>query len=260
MRFPVPALSLALLLASPLQVLAASNPIPGVGIVVKRPPGTSTALVVPGGFFGGGSAAFAGGVGLEGSCSHQCGGCDSDCGGGPPDGRIDYAADTAAGPFDTSLSAMTLYSVEPIAVGSSFFDVFVTLSGPGPLPDDPIPGIIVTAEGQELDTGSSALVQSGSVDLHATITFADHATGIAAGSSLEQDLHLALQEAALPIARVADGTATGHIVLGGNGATVTPFTYASAGGGLSLRLLSLEPGAPVPARAKSWGQVKAVHR
>jgi hypothetical protein len=216
--------------------------------------------VVPGGFFGSGSAPFSGDVGFEGRCSYQCGGCDSDCGGGPPDGRIDYSTDSSSGPFDASLTAMTLYSVDPIAVGGSFFDVFITISGPGPLADDPIPGTVAIPPGASLDLGGASTVASSSVDLHATMTFADHVTGVAAGSALEQDLHLTLQDAALPIARVADGTTAGHIVLGGTGATVTPFTYASAGGEWSLRLLSLEPGAPVPARAKSWGAVKTMYR
>jgi len=260
MRFRAAVLSLAVLIVLPVQVLASSNPIPGVGIVVKRPPGSSTAFVLPGGFFGIGSPPFSGSVGLQGRCSNECGGCDSDCGGGPPEGRIDYAADGSAGPFDQSMTAMTLYSVAPIAVGGSSFDVFVTISGPGPLSDDPIPGTLAIPSGASLGVGELSSVSSSSLDLHATITFADHATGIAAGSSLEKDVHLTLQDSALPIARMADGTAAGHIVLGGNGATVTPFTYASSGGEMSLRMLTLEPGSPVPTRAKTWGAVKLIAR
>lgn len=263
-RFRRLVLALPLLLVLPAVSHASSNPIPGVGIVVKRNPGSSTAFVVPGGFLGAGSAPFAGTVGLKGRCSFECGGCDTDCGGGPPDTRLDYSEDTSSGPFDVSMGATTLYSTDPIAVdvggSSSFFDVFVTLSGPGPLADDPVPGTFTLPSGSALDLATSSTVASSSLDLHASITFADHTTGIAAGSSLEEDLHLDLLGAGLPVARVADGTATGHVVMGGNGATVTAFTYANAGGGLRLQMLSLEAGAPVPVHAHSWGALKSVYR
>lgn len=240
-----------------------SNPIPGVGIVVKRNrPGSSTAFAAPGGFFGPGSEPFTGFVPMEGRCSHECGGCNTVC--GTPDGRIDYAADAPSGPFDLSMASMTLYSVTPIPVdiggATSLFDVVVTLSGPGPLADDPIPGSLALPPAGSLGLGGTSTVQSSAIDLHATITFADHATGVAAGGSLEQDLHLTLQEVALPIARVLDGTSTGHIVLGGDGASVRTFTFASSGDELRIGFLSNEQGAAVPVRARSWGAVKSMYR
>ena len=271
MRHAAAALSFAVLLSCSLGVPAAraGNPIPGVGIVIKKckcPPDwkccSAVTLRLLGGFFGPGSAPVDSGVTLQGQCSEACGGCDSDCGGGPPDGHFDFAADVPGGPFEVTLSPLTLYSSEPLPVamggGVALFDVVVTLSGPGPLADDPIPGALAIAAGTTLVPGTATSVASSALDLHATITFADHATGVPVAGSLEQDLHVTLQDAALPIACLADGSPTGHLVPGGNGATVTPFEYA--GDGLYLRMLSLEPGAPVPARARSWGRVKVVYR
>ena len=269
----VAARSFAVLLACGFGVPAAraSNPIPGVGIVIKQckcPPAWKCCSAVTArmaaGFFGPGSAPVDSGVTLIGRCSHDCGGCETDCGGGPPDGRFDFAADSPSGPFEVSMAPMTLYSADPISidVGGSVasLDVIVTLSGLGPLADDPISGTLAIPSGAALLPGAATTVQSSSLDLHATITFADHVTGVPVGGSVEQDLHLTLQEAALPIACIADGSLTGHLVPGGNGATVTPFTFASAGGELQVQMRSLEAGAPVPARSRSWGTLKTVYR
>ena len=103
-----------------------------------------------------------------------------------------------------------------------------------------------------------ATVQSSALDAHATITFALHATGDAAGGALEQGLHLELQSPAVPLERMVDGTPDGVLVLGGDGTTVTPFRYA--GDGVSVTLASLRPTAPVATRARSWGAVKAIYR
>src|SRR4051794_23708148 len=117
MRFRplLPLSALALLVALPALSLASSNPIPGVGIVVKRNPGSSTALVIPAGFFGAGSSPFSGSVALEGRCSHDCGGCDNSCASTPgsPDCRLDYATSSFTGPLDLTMPATTLYSSSP---------------------------------------------------------------------------------------------------------------------------------------------------
>jgi hypothetical protein len=261
-------------LALPLQVHAGSKPVPSIGIVVKRcncPPKyaccSQAAVGTPAGFFGPGSAQFAGAVGLEGRCSHDCGGCGNDCGGSgsSPDGSIGYLVDGAGGPFEMSMQSTVLYSVAPIQVSingvDSFFDVFVSISGQGPLPDDPIPGMVTLPAGQTLDVGTSSQVLSSYLDLHCTITFADAITGEAAGAAIEQDLHLALRDAGLPIARVADGTAEGGpIVLGLDGANLQPFTYSSAGDELTVQMYSLFQAAPVSAGARTWGALKTRYR
>jgi len=240
MRFRPVLPFIALLLLVPLPAGASSNPIPGVGIVVKRNPGSSSALVIPAGFFGAGSSAFTGSVALEGRCSHDCGGCDNVCA-SSPDCRLDYAASSVSGPFDLRMPATALYSTSPISVSMNgkvlSLDVVVSLSGQGS-PDAAIPGQL-SLQGGALDLGSSATVLESSLDLHCTVTFVDRSTGASAGSSLEQDLHLALQEPSLSISRVADGTATGHIVLGQGAGTTSPFTFSSSGGELLLGLLSI---------------------
>ena len=260
-------------LVLPLGVCEAANPIPGIGIVVKHckcPPTwaccSSAAARTTGGFFGPGSDPFDGFVGLEGRCSHDCGGCDNGCGGSgsSPDGRIDYAAEGASGPFEMSMQSTVLYSIAPIQISingvDSFFDVFVSISGQGPLPDDPIPGMVTLPTGQTLDVGTSSQVYGSFLDLHCTITFADAVTGAAAGTAIEQDLHLALQDAGLPIKRLADGTAGGQIVLGLDGANLVPFTYSSAGGELTMKMYSLYQEAPVSVGARTWGALKTLYR
>lgn len=254
-----------LLLVLPSLCAASSNPIPGVGIVVKRPPGSSTAFVAPAGFFGAGSAAFAASVPMEGRCSHDCGGCDNNCAthAGVPDSRFDYASSSSSGPFDMSMQSTTLYSTSPIKVSVNgvdrFFHVFVTISGPGAAPDDPIPGTFTLPPGQSLDLGAASTVASSSLDLHATTTFEDATTGIAAGSSIEQDVHLVLQEPNLPVARVANGTPSGAIVLGSDGSSAVRFNYASPGG-LLISCLSLDASSPVASRSTTWGAIKTHYR
>ncbi|MEQ1832039.1 MAG: FlgD immunoglobulin-like domain containing protein [Candidatus Eisenbacteria bacterium] len=242
---------LALLLALPAPA-GASNPIPGVGIVVKRNPGSSTALVVPGGFFGAGSSAFSGTVSLEGRCSHDCGGCADVCATNP-DSRIDYASTSLSGPFDVSLPPTLLYSTSPISVsvGGSLhlFDVVVALSGQSPVPGSPVSGQLLLAPGGVLDPGSSAIVLSSSFDLHQSVTFVDRATGQALGSSLELDVQVSLQEQGTPIACVADGTPTGHIVLGQGSSSTQTCTFSSADGSLVLSALSVV--APPPSTRAS---------
>ena len=269
----LPALIIALVLLLGVSTAFASNPIPGVGIVIKQckcPPswkccGAVTARTTAG-QFGPGSDAFDGTMGLMGRCSHDCGGCDDDCAGSPgnPDGHMDFAADSPAGPFDISMAPMTLYSIEPIRVSingaDSFFDMFVTLTGQQPLPDAALTGSLSLTPGERLDVGGASRVGGSSIDLHCTITFADAATGMPAGPTLEQDLHLTLQDAELPIARVADGSATGRIVLGPGIPTTVPFSYASAGGELTLEMRSLYPDSPVAVHARTWGSLKTLYR
>jgi hypothetical protein len=258
---------LVLLLAGAAE--AASNPIPGIGIIFKHPPGSSTAIGAPGlpaipaGFFGPGSAPFSGVVDLQGQCSQNCGGCDDDCDGDVDDSRIDYVEDTDTGIFATALARAFLYSASPIEVAvngvPSFFDVFVEIRGPGLVTDAPIPGSLQLPPGVTLAPGSSAVVAAGSCDVHARFTFADATTGAAVGQAIEADFPMVLQAGSLPIVRLNDGTPAGRIVLGLDGSTALPFTYASAGGGLVLQLKSLAD-APVGVESASWGTVKGLFR
>ena len=267
MRLPITFCGLALALALAGTADASSNPIPGVGIVVKRNPGTSTAFAAPGlpaipaGFFGPGSAPFAGAVGLQGQCSQNCGGCDNDCGGNTSDSRIDYVEDTDTGIFATEMARASLYSTAPIEVAvngvASFFDVFVEIRAPGPVADAPIPGSLQLPPGVTLAPGSSAIVAASSCDVHARFTFADATTGAAVGQVIEADLHLVLQESSLRIARIGD--VHQRLVLGSDGSTAVPFTYASAGGALILQMKSLTE-APVSVEGANWGSFKSLFR
>src|SRR5678815_87750 len=261
-------LGLVLSLALPVSVVYAGNPIPGVGIIVKRNPCCSSAkVVIPGGFFGPGSAPFSGTVAMEGRCSHDCGGCDNNCVDSPtPDGRLDYAADSNAGPFEVIMAAATMYSTTPIEVSingvPSFYDVFVELSGPGPESDDPITGTMTLAPGSSLDPGTSAPVADVSLDITYTITFHDHTTGDPAGAFLTGDLETILKNLGLlvPAARVANGTPTGQIVLGSDGVASSPFTLASANDELVIQMLSLFQSGPVATQPSTWGAVKGLYR
>lgn len=249
----------------PIVAGAASNPIPGVGIVVKRNPGASSALVLPAGFFGPGSQPFEGRAGLQGRCSHDCGGCDNDCAGSEsnPDGRIDYAYDFLSGPFDVIMQSTTLYSDTPIEVmidgAPSFFDVFVTISGQGAPVDDAAIGALHLTGGS-LDIGTTATVLDAFFDIHCVITFADHSTGMIAGSSVEMDLHMELQDSGVAITRVADGTPSGVMVLGRSTSSTEPVTFASTGGELEMKLLSLYTPATVPVQGATWESVKLLYR
>jgi len=262
-------LGLVLSLALPVAVVYGGNPIPGVGIIVKQckcKGCCSTArVVIPGGFFGPGSAPFDGSVDLEGRCSHNCGGCDDVCT-GSPDTRLDYSADTNAGPFEVSMTAATMYSTTPIEVSingvPSFFDVFVELSGPGPEADDAITGTATLAPGSSLDPGTSAPIADVSLDITYKITFHDHTTGDPAGAFLTGDLETILKNLGLlvPAARVANGTPSGQIVLGSDGVASVPFTLASANDELVLQMLSLYQQGPVAVQPSTWGAVKGLYR
>lgn len=269
MRTPIAfcGIALALALAGPAH---AHNPIPGIGIVVKRNPGTSSAFSAPGlpaipaDFFGPGSEPFAGAVGLESACSALCGHCDADCNGGPDD-RLDYVENTDTGNLDMELAPVSLYSAAPIQVAvngvASFFDVFVELScqTPAPFPGLRIRGTLHLPPGATLSPGTSSVVAASSLDVHARFTFTDATTGAAVGQAIEQDFHLVLQESNLPIARLNDGTPAGKIVLGQDGTTAVPFTYASAGGALVVQLKSLTEAA-VGEQSASWGSLKSLFR
>jgi hypothetical protein len=255
--------AIALVMAPRLSLAAVEvvpKPVPGIPIIVKQCPTgcTSHAIALPGGFLGPGTPGFAGTVQLLGRCLHTCSPCDADCGGGSPDGRFDYVEATPAGPFEMTLSALTLYSASPIDVGGTLYDVLVTLSGPSPLADDPMSGSLLLPPGAVLPVGGVAPVQSSALDAHATITFALHATGEAVGGALEQDLHLVLQGPSVPLERIAGSTPEGVLVLGSDGVTVEPFRYA--GDGLDLTLLSVRSLAPVATRARTWGALKAIYR
>ena len=277
--------TLIALLVLPIGVYASSNPIPGVGIVVKhcstgglpslRAGGfgiqnhckPTKRVMIPGGFFGPGSAAFDEIVPIDGRCGHACGGCDSDCSGmeDNPDGRIDYASEGVMGPFDMIMPSTVLYSRQPIMVNvdgvDTFFDVFVTISGLGALPDDPIQGRLTLPSGGTLGVGTSSQVEGSFIDLHSTMTFANASTGEAAGSAIEEDLHLEIHDpVGLPLTRVADGTAVGRIVLGLDGSNLQAFTFVSANDELALRMRSLYQFPPVPVKARTWGALKTSYR
>lgn len=269
MRIPIAfcGIALALTLAGP---AAAHNPIPGIGIVVKRNPGTTSSFAAPGlpaipaDFFGPGSEPFAGAVGLESACSALCGHCDADCNGGPDD-RLDYVENTDTGAFAMELAPVSLYSVAPIQVAvngvASFFDVFVELrcADPVPFPGIRIRGTLHLPPGATLAPGTSSVVEASSLDVHARFTFTNAATGAAVGQAIEQDFHLVLQDSNLPIARLNDGTPAGKIVLGLDGSTTVPFTYASAGGALVVQFKSLAETA-VDEQSASWGSLKSLFR
>lgn len=280
MRIRSLATALILVLASAAAAPAA-NPIPGIPIIIRCPccpcpngyvessrcchTKKVTASV---GFFGPGSVAFNEDIRLQGRCGQACGGCEDGCDGDGDDGdgRIDYAADSDAGPFTMTMSAMALRSHEPIAVDmgggvTSFFDVFVTVSGAAPGADDPILGSLSLPPGQSLPVGATQPVAASSLDLHVTTTFADALTGAPVGVPLEQDLHLELFGATpTSVSRVADGTPEGRIVLGLEGSSPDVFGYANPGDDLVMVLRSLYAGAPVADAGVSWGAVKAGFR
>jgi hypothetical protein len=244
-------LSLALLLSLvfPLSVAHAGNPIPGVGIVVKKckcqtPCCLAARLSLPGGFFGPGSPPVDVAFGMQGRED------------GTPDSRIDYAADDLSGPFDMSMQRMKFFTSEPIAFGAaggiSAYDVQCDLSGPDPGTDDPLTGEL------KLHSGDSDVLDS-FLDGHCVFTFHDHTTGEDVGTPIEMDAHLVLQNTALPIVLIPDGTPTGHIALGFDGAAAVPFTYSSAGNELVIVGLSLQEG-PVATQPSTWGAVKALYR
>ena len=179
-------------LAIPLGAQA-GNPIPGVGIVVKHCSGpaaavqhhckSATRVIAPAGFFGPGSAAVDELVTIDGRCAHACGGCDNDCAGmeNDPDGRIDYESDGDAGPFEMILPPTHLYSEAPIVVDvggvPTSFDVWVSIRGPGPVPDEPVGGMLMLPGGGSLAVGTSSQVASSFLDLHTTTTFTESLTG-----------------------------------------------------------------------------------
>lgn len=152
------------------------------------------------------------------------------------DGRIDYETDSDAWPFALSLPSMTLFSSTPVQVEvdgvMTPFDIVVTLSGPAPQADDPLAGMLTLAAGSSLPPEATAPVASSQLDLRATTTFINALIGEPSSAVIEADLNLDLftfTPAALPVARRADGTAEGNIVLGlgGDGLPVV-FGYASA--------------------------------
>jgi len=250
---------------------ASTKPVPGVGIVVKHYPpagsefGAPGLPAIPAGFFGPGSEPFTGVVGLQGQCSYACGGCDDDCDGGEgtPDSRIDYVEDTVTGALEAVMAPAVLYSTAPIGVhvggALSFFDVVLQISGQVPQPDAPIGGAVQLAPGPAFLPGMTAVVAGGFFDVRCRFTFTDATTGAAVGQSIEADLRLNLQDAGLPVTRLADGTPDGRIVLGLDGSTTVPFVFASDGGALVLELLSLTE-APVGVERSTWGAVKGSYR
>ncbi len=94
-------------------------------------------------------------------------------------------------------------------------------------------------------------------------TFANALTGEPASAVIEEDLQLNLftfTPDALPVTRLADGTAEGSIVLGFGGSSPVVFGYASQDNGLVLNLQSLYGFGPVPVQTATWGALKALYR
>lgn len=255
MRLAAPVLiglALTVVLASTAH---ASNPIPGVGIVVKRNPGSSTALTVPADFFGAGSSAFSGTVGLEGRCSNECGGCDN-CASSPlgSDTRIDFDLPPGSSVLSATMPYFVCYSVNTVdfTIGGAVrpLQVVVSVSGRAPAPALDVSGEFVLPAGTTLAVGSSAELVSGSLQVRCVTTFVDATTGQAVGGSLVRDLDVSLSSLQpVAISRVDNGTTAGRVVLGRDGSgAVTPVRLASSGDELVLSLLSLDtPVTPVRA-------------
>lgn len=272
------ALSTIVFMGSALGLMApsparAANPIPGIPILIKCPcPGPvyvesqrccskkHTAMVVGG--LTPGSAPFDTPVLMQGRCAYSCPPGD------PGEGRMDYEADSDAGPFTMILPALTLYSSDAIQVEVNGvmtpFDVVVRVSGPAPGPDDPMTGLLTLPAGSALSLGGSSLVASSTLSVHATTTFFNAITGEQAAGSLEEDFTLSVfgfTPEEIPVSRVADGTPEGKIVLGFDGSSPpVTFGYASPDGGLVLNLESLFDSGTVPARMATWGAIKTLYR
>lgn len=243
-------------------VLAASIPVPGVGVVVKKHPGNcsarfgETGFPVPADFFGPGSEPFVGTVGLQGPCDLPCDPCNCD------DLRLDYSMDSPAGPFDTELVAMTLHSVAPITVTGaggvdSFFDIWVELRGTGGALA--VGGSLAIEPGTALLPGASSFVVDSFFDIEYRIRFTEAGTTTPAGQEIVGSLRLDLQGTGLPIACLDDGGATGVIVLGRDDLGVHPFTFADSGGLLSLEMESDAEGV-VGEQAGTWSALKVLYR
>lgn len=251
---------------------AMANRIPGIPIMIKCPcPGptyvesqrccTKKAVHLVSGGLGGGSVAVDETVLLQGRCAHAC------APGDPGEGRIDYDTDSDAGPFAMSLPAMTLYSSSPMLVEVNGvmtpFDVVVTLSGQGPQADDLITGLLTLPGGSSLPLGATAQVAGSVLDLHATTTFVNALTGEPSSAVIEEDFQLSLftfLPDALPVRRLADGTADGAIALGLGDGMPLVFGYASNNNELVLNLQSLNDDGVVSVNPATWGSLKASYR
>jgi hypothetical protein len=280
--------ALAILCAlPPISAHAASKPVPGIGVIVKKHPcgnpkcschARVTAspmterecsglyLDLPADFFGAGSAPLIGNIGLQGRCDFT-GTCVTDSGGPGPldpdhddDGRLDYREGALPGQFEIVMPAMTLYSLGPIPVDMGgtpdSVGVIVTLSGPGPMPDDPITGGFELVPGTALPVGGASTVQTSQISLHASISFVNATTGALVGGTLEQVLTLALKYPLIPVARPAFGTVDGRIIMGQQASGNVPFAYVSAGGELQLQMTSYDVPMPVSVRSTTWGGLK----
>ncbi|MGD9548201.1 MAG: hypothetical protein AB7V45_11745 [Candidatus Krumholzibacteriia bacterium] len=267
-------IALALVLGAG-TALAASIPVPGVGVVIKKCPppnycGPSTNFGAPGlpalpaDFFHPGSLPFEGLVDLERACQLYCypPPCDEDC----DDLRIDFSMDAPSGPFDTSLVPLSFRSVAPIAVGDgsgvdSFFDVWVEVLPPsGSLT---VSGSLSIESGTALLPGTASFVVDSFFDIEYRITFTQAGTTDPAGQPVTGSMRLDLQDVGLPIACLDDGSPTGVFVLGhgggGSGGQVEPFGFADSGGGFELTLESVVDSV-VESRNVSWGTAKSLFR
>ncbi|MEY4375311.1 MAG: hypothetical protein RL760_1478 [Candidatus Eisenbacteria bacterium] len=242
---------LALLLLAPAVALASSNPIPGVGIIVKRNPGSSSALAIPPDFFGPGSSSFSGTVSLEGTCSHLGPTRFEECDDG--DARFDFVLSSGSSALQLFMSPVTLYSSTPITVSVGgaplVLDVVVRLSSLDPLPSSRISGQLELSPGTVLAPGSSSTLASGFLDLLATTTFVDPSSGVAVGSSLQQPLRLSLVGTDVPITRIDDGTAFGRIVLGGLSHNPAFVSNGNSGVMPAMELVVTPLSPPLPVRS-----------
>jgi hypothetical protein len=242
------------------SVLAASVPVPGVGVVIKKHPGSSHARfgtgdlpAIPADFFGPGSLPFEGLVGLQGPCELPCDPCNCN------DLRIDYSMDSASGPFDTEMVALTLHSTAPIVVGNlsgvdSFFDVWVEISAVGG--GSPVTGGLSIEPGTALLPGTTSFVVDSFFDIEYRISFSEPGSlvRLPAGPFVRVAT-LEFQSISPPIACLDDGSSTGVLVLGSNGLAAQPFIYGTIGGELTLEMESVSE-AVVGAESASWGAMK----
>lgn len=245
------------------SVLAASNPIPGIGVVIKKGSssaatrvtfGTGSLPEVPANFFDPGSEPFSGTVALDPVCGFPCGPCGCD------ESRIDYSTETPAGPFDTEMLPITLRSVSPITVTNasgvdSFFDVWVEVLGSGGA--STISGSLTIQPGALLVPGTSTFVVDSFFDITYRISFTEPGSMAPVSPPLTGDLRLDMQTTDMPITCYDDGSSTGVFLLGisAQGGNV-PIILADVQATLSLELDSVfSP--PVSGGKTSWSNLKS---
>ena len=232
----------AVLLGSVTPIFAATgDPLPGVDILVRKEPicpctygsfGAPDLPTIPADFFGPGSDPFDGTVALE----YLDPVIDNDS------IELNLVEGTTPNVFDIEIEPLTLTSIEPIDVGGgSFFDITFHILADGLPPGEPVIGQVELPPSQTLTPGASNLIVESFINIAYEIEFNETGTGNpAAGGPLTGSLSLLLQDIDAPIWRQLEGP----VVLGSDGSSLVPLTYASGGGGLVLAIQSVpEPSA-----------------